>query len=291
MKHFIDPAKFDADSLIGLIDLADRFKFERKNSIAHPHLRGKTLGVVCRHPSPVLKSALFTGMYELGGLAVDVPVDGIEDSRLAEAVRFSACSCSAVALCALRRSDVERIASGSDIPVVRCSDDTSAPIFVLSSLMTVRERTGALSGRKICCIDSDCRAYDGLIYAAISCGMRVSVAAPIGFRPNESIVDWGLHERRLEITSDPLRAAKGADAICTGIREYGAYPLTPGDYRVTEKLFDAANEGCAFFHAFPELRGAEISDGVYKDRKSDMLAESKNRLHIVKAVLTKTMKQ
>ena len=290
MKHFIDPGNFESDALIGLLDLADRLRFERNNSISHPHLRGRTLGVVCRKPAPGLQSALAAGMLELGGTAVDIPVGGVEDSRLAETVRFASCGCSALALYMVPRAETEKIAADSDIPVVNCANDADFPVFVLSALMTLREKTGALFGRKICFIDSDCRAYDGPIYTAISCGMRVSVAAPIGFRPNESLVDWALRERKLEIYSDPVKAAKEADAICTGIRAPSAYPLSPGKFSITDKSVEAANAEVMLFHAFPELHGDEIADGIYKEHRNDMLAEAKNRLHIIKALLTKTVK-
>ena len=294
MKHFLDTGQFEADELIGLIELAERLKFERKNKIAHPHLRARSVGLFCKIPVPVITSALRVGMLELGGQAVDLPYDPASGSIAGLTERLSGMF-SGIAFCLHDRADIKKAASFSTVPIIDLADDTGAPVFVLSGLMTAKEFAGGLSGLKLCCINNDASRTDSLIYAAISCGMRVSIAAPIGSRPNDGIVSWGLRERKLEITSDPIKAAYGADIICGGM---SALPVSHGqslppkqrNYCINDSVLASVGKNCLFPQALYYGPGDGISEETVNAHKQEALAAGENILHIVKAVLIKTIK-
>ena len=52
------------------LDLADQLKYERKHGVAHPHLKGKALGMIFQKSSTRTRVYLETGMYQLGGHAL-----------------------------------------------------------------------------------------------------------------------------------------------------------------------------------------------------------------------------
>lgn len=46
MKHLLKLLDLSQDEIIGLLDLADQLKYEKKHGIAHPHLQGKSVGLI-----------------------------------------------------------------------------------------------------------------------------------------------------------------------------------------------------------------------------------------------------
>ncbi len=46
MKHLLKLLDLTGEEIVEILDLADQLKYERKNGIAHPHLAGKTLGMI-----------------------------------------------------------------------------------------------------------------------------------------------------------------------------------------------------------------------------------------------------
>ena len=46
MKHLLKLSDLSTEEIIGLLNLADQLKYEKKNGIDHPILKGKTLGMI-----------------------------------------------------------------------------------------------------------------------------------------------------------------------------------------------------------------------------------------------------
>ena len=70
MKHLLKLLDCSTEEIIGLLDLADQLKYERKNNIAHHHLEGKSIGLIFQKSSTRTRVSFETGMYQLGGQAL-----------------------------------------------------------------------------------------------------------------------------------------------------------------------------------------------------------------------------
>ena len=46
MKHLLTLEQLSKDEILEILNLADQLKFQKKNGIAHPILKGKTLGMI-----------------------------------------------------------------------------------------------------------------------------------------------------------------------------------------------------------------------------------------------------
>ena len=46
MKHLLKLLDCSTEEIIGLLDLADQLKYERKNNISHKLLEGKSIGLI-----------------------------------------------------------------------------------------------------------------------------------------------------------------------------------------------------------------------------------------------------
>ena len=53
MKHLLKLLDCSTEEIIGLLDLADQLKYEKKHNISHRHLEGKSLGMIFQKSSTV----------------------------------------------------------------------------------------------------------------------------------------------------------------------------------------------------------------------------------------------
>ncbi|WP_369522072.1 ornithine carbamoyltransferase, partial [Faecalibaculum rodentium] len=70
MKHLLTLMDLDDQEIVQLLDLADQLKYEKKHGIAHPHLKGKSIGLIFQKASTRTRVSFETGMHQLGGQAL-----------------------------------------------------------------------------------------------------------------------------------------------------------------------------------------------------------------------------
>lgn len=70
MKHLLKLADLTADEITELLNIADQLKYEKKNGVPHPLLKGKTLGMIFSKSSTWTRVSFEVGMFDLGGSAL-----------------------------------------------------------------------------------------------------------------------------------------------------------------------------------------------------------------------------
>ena len=60
MKHLLKMLDLSTEEIIEILDLADQLKYELKHGIPHPHLKGKSLGMIFQKPLHALGRKLRT---------------------------------------------------------------------------------------------------------------------------------------------------------------------------------------------------------------------------------------
>ncbi len=300
MKHLLTIMDLTKEEITELLNLADQLKYEQKNGIEHHHLKGKTLGMIFQKSSTRTRVSFEVGMYQLGGQALFLSSRDLQIGRgepIEDTARVLSRYLDGIMIRTFAQKEVEDLANFGTIPVINGLTDYCHPCQILADLMTVREIKGELEGVKMCYIGDGNNMANSLIVGALKMGMKMSVATPKGFEPDEKIVEWAKENPNFELLNCPMTAAKNADVVVTdvfasmGQEEEAAMRLEKfKGYQINNKLMAVANTDAMVLHCLPAHREEEITAEVFEAHANEIFEEAENRLHAQKAVMVKLMK-
>jgi len=284
-----------ADEIGTLLDDAVRLKKERADGQAHHHLAGKTLGMIFEKSSTRTRISFDVGMYELGGYALylnhrDMQLDRGE--AIPDTARVLSRYLSAAMIRANSHSSIKTFSDYSTIPVINGLSDKEHPCQILADLMTLKERFGDLSGLHLAWVGDGNNVCNSLILSTILTGMKVSVAVPPGYEPDQDCVRRAEARGNVTFHRTPGEAVAGADAVYTDTwismgneDEQDARLKAFAPYSLTSALLSNASEDAVVLHCLPAHRGLEITDEVLDGPQSAVWDQAENRLHAQKALL------
>ena len=300
MKHLLKLSDLSTEEIIGLLNLADQLKYEKKNGIDHPILKGKTLGMIFEKSSTRTRVSFEVGMYQLGGNALFLSSNDLQIGRgepVEDTARVLSRYLDGIMIRTYEQAEVEALAEYGSIPIINGLTDYAHPCQVLADLLTIREHKGKLQGLKLCFIGDGNNMANSLIVGCIKCGMSVSIACPKGYEPDAEIMAWAKENGDFVCTSNIEEAVAGADAVYTDVwasmgqeGEAEERKKIFKDFQVNEKFMALANEGAMVMHCLPAHRGEEITDETFEKHAAEIFDEAENRLHAQKAVLVELMK-
>lgn len=298
MKHLLKMLDLTNGDIVGILDLADRLKYEQKHGISHPVLQGKTLGMIFEKASTRTRVSFEVGMYQLGGLPLFLSSDDLQIGRgepVQDTARVLSRYLDGIMIRTYRQSEADTLAATGSVPVINGMTDFAHPCQVLADLMTVREYKGALDGLKLCFIGDGDNMMDSLIVGGLKMKMEVAVSCPSGHKPSPLVLDFAAAHPAFSLTTDPLEAARGADVVVTNAwnNEVGEEAEKRrqefAGYQVSEELLKAAKPDAMVLHRMPAHRGEEITAEVLEKHSKEIFDEAENRLHAQKAVLVKLL--
>ena len=300
MKHLLKLFDLSEAEILDILNLADQLKFERKNGVEHPILKGKTLGMIFQKSSTRTRVSFETGMYQLGGQALFLSSRDLQIGRgepVQDTARVLSRYLDGIMIRTFAQQEVEDLAKYGSIPVINGLTDYCHPCQVLADLMTVREHKHGLKGLKLCFIGDGNNMANSLIVGGVKTGMKVAAACPKGDLPDASLCAWAQDAGEFLLTEDVLTAAKDADVIYTdvwasmGQEEEAAArrKVFEGVYQVNEAVLSAARPDAMVLHCLPAHRGEEITDEAFEAHAEEIFDEAENRLHAQKAVMVRLM--
>lgn len=302
MKNLLKLLDLSTEEIIGILDLADQLKYERKHNIPHELLKGQTLGMIFQKSSTRTRVSFETGMYQLGGHALFLSSRDLQIGRgepVQDTARVLSRYLDGIMIRTFEQKEVEDLAKFGSIPVINGLTDFCHPCQVLADLMTIREKFGSFSGLKMCFIGDGNNMANSLIVGGLKVGMNVAVATPAGYKPDGAVLEFTKgYGDKFALETDPFMAASGADILITDTwasmgeeAEKEERKKIFKDYQINRQLLAAANAGAMVQHCLPAYRGQEITEEVFEEHADEIFNEAENRLHAQKAVMVKLMKK
>ena len=197
---------------------------------------GRGAALVFEKPSARTRSSTELAVVALGGHPVYIQGAevGIDDRETAEDVARTL-ACYHAVLCArvLDHATLVRMAGALDesapaadddgrfpaaVPVVNLLSDRAHPCQALADLLTLRQVFGNVEGRTVAYIGDANNVWRSLALAAAMTGIRVRTASPEGYEPDaDDLARVARLGGEVEVTTDPMEAATGADALYTDV--------------------------------------------------------------------------
>ncbi|MEG1870268.1 MAG: ornithine carbamoyltransferase [Oscillospiraceae bacterium] len=301
MKHLLKLLDLSSQEIIEILNLADQLKYEQKHGIAHPHLAGKTLGMIFQKASTRTRVSFEVGMVQLGGHPLFLSSHDMQIGRgepVQDTARVLSRYLDGVMIRTFEQQEVEDFAKYGSIPVINALTDFAHPCQVLADLMTIREHKGSFDGLKACFIGDGNNMANSLIVGCLKVGMSFALACPDGYMPPQEILDFAAgYGDKFTVTTKPLEAAKNSDVIITDVwasmgqeSEHQERAKHFEGFQINDDIMSVANTDAIVLHCLPAHRGEEITEKVLEQNADVIFDEAENRLHAQKAVLVLTMK-
>ena len=201
---------------------AAKLKKSLKEGKTHASLKGKTLGMIFDKSSTRTRISFEVGMYQLGGIALFLTSRDTQIGRgepISDSARMMSRYLNGIMIRTFSQKSVEEFASFATIPVINGLTDLSHPCQILSDLFTIKEKRGSYDKLKIAYIGDGNNVANSWIEAAARLPIRLSLACPEGYDPDQKIMAKGKKESKegISLYRDPFEAAKNADVLYTDV--------------------------------------------------------------------------
>ena len=301
MKDLLRTADLSRDDVELLLETSA--KFASAPLSAPDQLRKKTVAIYMTKPSTRTRLASETATAHLGGTPIFIRGDELQLGRgetIADTAKIISGFCDALIIRTFKQSDVDELGANSSIPVINALTDDDHPTQLLADWITIREKFGKdISGRKFSYFgDGNNMTHAWLIMGAIM-GAHVVAATPEGkWAPDADVVAKAKEIAKksggtVEITNDPIGAAKDASVVYTDVwmsmgdpeseRNEKMKVLAP--FAVTESLMSHTARDSIFMHCLPAHRGEEVEASVIDGSKSMIWREAFHRRTTIQALL------
>ena len=292
-KDLLTLAELTPKEFVQLIDYSIILKKELKNG-NKPLLKNKTLTMIFQKPSTRTRVSFETGMYQLGGHAINLSSQDMQLSR-GESIEDTAKTLSRYTDCIMARvydhGVLEKLSMSSSVPVINGLSNSFHPCQILADFMTIKEKKGKFKGLKIAWIGDGNNVCNSMIYGCALSDVKLSIATPKGFEPDKTVVKESGKFIDIDLTTDPLKAIKNADVVVTdtytSIHNNDPKRIKKfiPKYQVTQTLMSNAKNDAIFMHCLPAKRESEVTSSVIDGPQSVVWDEAENRLHTQKALL------
>ncbi len=298
-KDFLTLLDFSSDEIEKLLERAVALK-AGKDSSSCP-LIGKSIGLLFDKTSTRTRISFQTGIYQLGAQPIYINRNELQLGR-GESIEDTAKVLSrylhGIVIRTYAHSSIERLAANAEIPIVNGLTDLHHPCQALADMLTIKEQKGRLKDIRMAYIGDGNNVANSLLEAALLTGVDFIIACPKGYGPDQKIYDKVVAGgAKVEIVSDPAKAAKNADVLYTDVwismgqeREIERRRDIFKRYQINKELLSKAKPDAIVMHCLPAHRGEEITADVLDSEQSVVIDQAENRLHTQKALLEMLIK-
>ncbi|MFL5303667.1 MAG: ornithine carbamoyltransferase [Polyangia bacterium] len=303
-KRFLGFEDLQPGGIEALLRRAEELRALRAARTPHATRPGRVLGMVFEKASTRTRASFEIAMYELGGHALYLGMQGSQLERgepLRDTARVLSGYCHGIMVRTFGHDRAEEMSRYATVPVINGLTDLMHPCQVLADLLTVVQRHGggkdpgrALRDGSYAWIGDGNNMANSWIEAAGILGLDLAIACPAGHDPDPAVLAKArAGERgRVTVVRDPAEAVAGRTVLSTDVyasmgqeAEAEARRVAFAGYTLDAALLRTASPDAIVLHCLPAHRGEEITDEVIEGAQSAVWQQAENRLHAQKALL------
>jgi len=263
-------------------------------------LKGKIVGLLFEKPSTRTRTSFEVAARRLGGESIYLSASELQLSRgepIKDTARILGGYLDGIVARVYTHDTVAQLAKHSGVPVINALSDLEHPTQIISDLFTMEEAKRRLKGLVLAYVGDGNNVCNSLLLGAAIEGMRIRVACPQSYEPNQEILKQTEEISRstgseTKIVRKPSDAAEGADVLYTDVwvsmgdessKEKRMQDFT--GYQINSDLLKVAKKDASVMHCLPAHRGLEITDDVIEGKQSVVWQQGENKLYGAAALL------
>lgn len=303
-KHMLTLLDYSPEEIEHLLTVSSKLKKDQKQGNSNDSLKGKSLGMIFENASTRTRVSFEVGMTQLGGHSLFLSPRDLQIGR-GEPIKDTANVLSryvdAIMIRTNSHETVAEFAQHASVPVINALTDSFHPCQALADGLTILEHKGTLKGNKLVYIGDGNNVAHSLLALGAKTGMDVTIASPKGYEVDQDIFKRASAAAKetgamLQLSNDPLEAAKGADILYTDVwasmgfeKEQLNREKAFAGYQINEDLAKHAKVDYLFLHCLPAHRGEEVGASIIDGPHSVVYDQAENRLHVQKAILSEVI--
>ena len=294
-RDYLSSADVSAQETQALLALARQLKSGDRRI----DLGNRVLGLIFTKASTRTRVSFQVAMARLGGQTVDLNPQVTQLGRgepLEDTARVLSRFCDALAVRTYAQQELVDYAYWAAIPVINALTDLEHPCQALADFLTMQDAFGDLQGQTLAYVGDGNNVAHSLMLCGALLGVNVRIGCPDGFEPLQGVLDQAralaLAGAQIEVTSDPVAAVRGAQALYTDVwasmgqeQEQEEREQAFKGFCLDEALVAEADPKAIVLHCLPAHRDEEISAGVMESTSSRIFDQAENRLHAQQALL------
>lgn len=323
-RNFITLKDFSKEEILYLLDLAHNLKKAKYAGNEQQKLKGKNIVLIFEKSSTRTRCAFEVAAYDQGANITYLGLVGSHIGKkesMEDTAKVLGRYYDGIEFRGFKQESVDILAKYSGVPVWNGLTDKYHPTQVLADLMTIQEKVKKPLEKVIFTYIGDGRnnMANSLLIAGSIMGMDVRIISPKSLFPEENLI-----KKAKQIAKESGAKITTTDNINFGLRDtdiiYTDLWVSMGeekyfaerikllkDYRVNmEVIKNTENPEVIFMHCLPAihdgnteigkmvykeygLKEMEVTDEVFRSKRSVVFDEAENRLHTIKAVMVATL--
>jgi len=298
-RDFLHVDDFDADEIMGVLDLTLEVKRKLKNRENYKPFRDCSLAMVFAKPSARTRISFQTGFFRLGGHALYLSPQDFEIGKrepVKDIARVVSRYNDMIMARLFKHAHILELAEYASVPVINGLTDYNHPCQIMADIFTIWEHRGHLDDLKVAYIGDGNNVVHSWLRLAARLPFHFVCACPEGYAPESKTVhlaeDAGLS--LIEISNDPANAAKDADVVYTDVwasmgqkHELAERKKRFKGFQINDVLMAVAGKDALFMHCLPAERDLEVTDSVMESEASIVFTQAENRMHTQNAIMLK----
>ena len=247
-------------------------------------LFGKNIGMIFEKPSTRTRLSFSTAINNLSGNYIDIRLEDLNISR-SESFEdtFKAMNCYLDGLI-FRTTNHQKLIEAKKYfkkPILNALSDISHPCQALSDLLTLKEQFGTYELNILWMGDMNNVCFSFVEVANLFQELKLTICSPLELSEK---INWkignniGIVDNIEKINFENINCVMTDVFISMNDSESTTKLEVLKPYCVNSDLMSKTNEDCVFMHCLPAKMGYEVSEEVFRSKKSIVWRQAYNRM-------------
>jgi carbamoyl-phosphate synthase large subunit len=289
-RHLLSGRELGTDDILAILKLASSIK---KNPADYcKALAGKNLVMIFEKPSFRTRLSFTLAMENMGGTAIESISNTRKQEEPQDLIRVLNSYSDVVMVRTHDDNCLQEMAKYSTQPIINGLSALHHPCQILADILSLQECFGKLDGLTLAYVGDGNNILHSFLLMAPLVGIKINYCCPAEHQPDSEILlqSKRLFDQMITACSTPEQAVQNAHAVYTDVWTSMGFEQQKHDndfhgFQVNEGLMSLAKPEAVFMHCMPMERGKEVSISLPDSPRSIIFSQSKNRLHVQKALL------